>query len=315
MGRFKRSYPIVYPFSTSHLDVSIPRDEIEHLDVSNFVDKRGTEEWFQDCWQSFGGYEKIKADLYRTVFRPWCRRHHYTSDNSPMSKLEREVPPPTGILFHGSSGTGKTFAADCLARSLGLNVIKVRASDVLDKWLGGSEAAIRAIFSRSRAAAPCLLLFDELDALATNREDEDDGSSELYSRLLSTILNEMDGVNNAGGSNNVLVVGTTNRIHAIDAALLRPGRFEKHVLLQKPAVSDVKDILKIFLSKTPLSDDVNLVEVSELLHELGANGADIRGICTESCLLAIRDIDAITNLDDMFVRMKDFNEAICLWKK
>lgn len=124
----------------------------------------------------------------------------------------------------------------------------------------------------------------------------------------------MDGVSNIGGSNSVLVVGTTNRINAIDAALLRPGRFEKHVLIQKPSVFDIKDILKNFLSKVPLSDNVDLVDLSELLHELGANGADVRGVCTESCLLAIRDVDAITNLDDMFVKMEDFNQAICLWK-
>jgi transitional endoplasmic reticulum ATPase len=194
-------------------------------------------------------------------------------------------------------------------------ILQVKASDILDQWLGGSEAAIRSIFARTRAAAPCILLFDELDALATNREVEDGGSTDVYSRLLSTLLNEMDGVNSGGGDNSVLVVGTTNRIHAIDAALLRPGRFEKHILLQKPTINDIEEIMKLHLSKAPLDQDVNFSEISELLHELAANGADIRGICTETCLIAMRDADTATHLEEMFVRTKDFDEAIRVWKK
>ncbi len=216
---------------------------------------------------------------------------------------------------------------------------------------------LRTIFSRSRAAAPCLLLFDELDALATNRDDSTDNgsggdgssSSDLYSRLLSTFLNEMDGVNNVGGGNNtntststttndILIVGTTNRIHAIDAALLRPGRFEKHVFMDKPTIIDIYEILRLCLCKAPLHDDVDLMSIADLLHELDASGADVRGVCTESCLIAIREIgegsrennnDCIGNgVDDdsdyndnevdcvsVFVQMKDFEEAIRLWKK
>ena len=126
----------------------------------------------------------------------------------------------------------------------------------------------------------------------------------------------MDGVNNDGGNSDVLVVGTTNRIHAIDAALLRPGRFEKHVLLENPRIIDVEDIMKLHLQKAPLSSDVNLMEISELLHELDANGADIRGLCSETCLIAMKHTDfTTTNVDEMFVSMNDFDEAIRLWKK
>ncbi len=118
------------PSQLADLDVSFPMgDENQIMDPLNnnmIVDKRGTKEWFEECWKNLGGYEEIKADLYRTVFRPWCRRHYDKLGKIVMSKLERDVPPPTGILFHGVSGTGKTFAADCLAKALGLNVIKVR---------------------------------------------------------------------------------------------------------------------------------------------------------------------------------------------
>lgn len=156
----------------------------------------------------------------------------------------------------------------------------------------------------------------------------------------------MDGVNNVGGgntntstttnNNDILIVGTTNRIHAIDAALLRPGRFEKHVFMDKPTIIDIYEILRLCLCKAPLHDDVDLMSIAELLHELDASGADVRGVCTETCLIAIREIgegnrknDCIGNgVDDdsdysddevdsmsVFVQMKDFDEAIRLWKK
>lgn len=162
------------------------------------------------------------------------------------------------------------------------------------------------------------MLFDELDALATNREDNDDGSSsDVYSRLLSTLLNEMDGVNSDSGSSNnaLLVVGTTNRIHAIDPALLRPGRFEKHVHLQKPSIADVQAIMNKYLRKVPIGEDVDLVDLAEVLEELDASGADIQGICRESCLIAMRNIANYDDIDNVSLCKKDFEESIQMWKK
>ena len=105
------------------------------------------------------------------------------------------------------------------------SLAQVRASEVFNQWLGGSEATLRSIFSRARAASPCILFFDELDSLATNREGGDsDATSGVQSRILTTLLNEMDGITNAGGKQGILVVAATNRLDAIDAALLRPGR-------------------------------------------------------------------------------------------
>lgn len=115
------------PSQLAQLDVTIPRDLSNQLVVSsNSSSNRGTKDYFEQSWQGFNGYQAIKADLYRTVYRPWCRRHYINEDNAQsMSKLEMEVPPPSGILFHGPSGTGKTYAVDCLAMSLGLNMVKV----------------------------------------------------------------------------------------------------------------------------------------------------------------------------------------------
>ena len=132
----------------------------------------------------------------------------------------------------------------------------------------------------------------------------------------------MDGVNsNINSSNNaLLVVGTTNRIHAIDPALLRPGRFEKHIHLKKPTIEDIQDIMNQSLSKVLLLDEKGdlVSDLSEILHELSASGADVQGICRESCLIAMRKIDDDDDdmeLNDVHVCKNDFEEAIQLWKK
>ena len=239
------------PSQLAQLDVSLTRD----FGDSSSDPLAGTlspKDYFFRIWDDrFGGYNEIKAKIFRTIVWPWKRHNSSSSDQGmrPISSLEKEIPPPSGVLFHGPTGTGKTFAAECLAVSLGLNVVRVRASDILDQWLGGTEAAIRTIFARARAAAPCILFFDELDAIATNREDDDGGSSDVHSRLLSTLLNEMDGVNSDNSKSGVLIVGTTNRIKAIDAALLHPGRFEEHVHLDVPTLADVEFMLNKFMKK------------------------------------------------------------------
>ncbi len=153
---------------------------------------------------------------------------------------------------------------------------------------------IRSLFARARAASPCILFFDEIDAIATNRED--DGSSvDVSSRILTTFLNEMDGISSGGDTrSNILVVACTNRLETLDAALLRPGRLDEHVLLPMPAASDVADMLELHLSKVPRSDDVNVIELAELLVELGASGADVEGMCRDTCCCVIREATHLT---------------------
>ena len=150
--------------------------------------------------------------------------------------------------------------------------------------------------------------------MATNREDDGEGSS-VHSRLLSTLLNEMDGVNSDNTNNDVLVVGTTNRINAIDAALLRPGRFEVHILLGLPTIHDVKILLEKFLEKVPMSNDVNLDNIAELMVELEASAADVKGVCSDACLAAIDYVDASTDIEEVILKASDMDEAIRSWKR
>ena len=138
-----------------------------------------------ESWKQLSGCDATKKRIYRTVVLPW--RRVYLSSTGPADlALAGAIVPPSGVLFHGPSGVGKTVAATCLASSLGLPMIRVRAADVLDKWLGGSEAIIRSLFARARSAAPCVLLFDEIDAIATNRSTDSD-TVDVMSRVLSTL--------------------------------------------------------------------------------------------------------------------------------
>ena len=182
---------------------------------------------------------------------------------------------------------------------------------MLDQWLGGSEANLRSIFSRARAAAPCVLFFDELDSLATNRESGDaDVTSGLHSRLLTTLLSEMDGITHAGGRGDVLVVGATNRREAIDAALLRPGRLEEHVFLPRPTASSILDILKIQTAQMPLDASVNLTQLSDAFEANKASGAEIEGVCRDACLIAMRRYSGKEELKHMSVLNLDLDEAM-----
>ena len=186
----------------------------------------------------------------------------------------------------------------------------MRASEVFSQWLGGSEATLRSIFSRARAASPCILFFDELDSLATNREGGDsDATSGVQSRILTTLLNEMDVITNAGGKQGILVVAATNRLDAIDAALLRPGRLEEHVLLPHPRSAYVRDILKIQTAKMPLDVSVDFTELSQRLEASRASCAEVEGICRDACLIAMRRCSENEDLENLSVTHSDLEQA------
>jgi SpoVK/Ycf46/Vps4 family AAA+-type ATPase len=186
-------------------------------------------------------------------------------------------------------------------------MINVRAADVLDKWLGGSEAAIRSLFQRARAASPCILFFDEIDAIANNRANVDEGGENVMFRLLSTLLNEMDGVS-SGSKDKILVVACTNRLATLDAALLRPGRLDEHIHLQRPTSDDILHILQHFFSKVPLDDGLNLELLSQELYNRGSTGSDIQGFCRETVFRALRRYSKCPS--HVSVQVQDANDAM-----
>jgi SpoVK/Ycf46/Vps4 family AAA+-type ATPase len=273
--------------------------QLAELDVIKpiaFDSKLSDKEIHAQAFQNFGGYSQLKKHLYRQVVSPWKLFLNAKDGNVEPTGLQSWLKPPPGVLFHGPSGTGKTEAAWCLAASLQLPVIQVRAADVLNKWLGGSESLLRSLFAKARSASPCILFLDEIDSLAGNREEEE--TNDYSSRILSTLLNEMDGVSTSIYTSQVLVLACTNRQGSLDAALLRPGRLQEHFHMQAPLVFDLEEMLRMQFDQIPMDSSVSLDIIAVDLFEMGATGADVKGICREVCMMAMRDC---SGTDDNFV--------------
>lgn len=283
--------------------------QLAELDITKsrvFDSQMSWKEIHQESWKRFGGYEKLKRDVFRQVVVPWKQFLQRSEDPDP-SEDSSWIDPPAGVLFYGLSGCGKTEAAKCLATSLELSMIQVRASDVLDKWLGGSEALLRSLFSRARSAAPCILFIDEIDSIACNRAEDDTNDSS--SRILSTLLNEMDGVSSEVRKSKILVMACTNRLEALDAALLRPGRLQEHFEVLRPSLQDMKGILDLYLTKIPLANDVVVDDLANSFVAKKATGAEVEGVCREACFSAFRKAD---NSDVLVVSREDFEELISI---
>ena len=281
--------------------------QLESLDViqPRFHAEVKTAHWRQNfdlAWTNFAGYSKMKKLVYRSIVLPW--RIHVSGGNCVG------IAPPRGVLFHGPSGCGKTHAVENLANALSLPIIKVRTVDVLDKWVGGSERAIRDLFARARASSPVILFFDEIDAIATNRQTDGD-STNVISRILSTLLNEMDGIS-SDSTNNVLVVACTNRLEAIDAALLRPGRLEEHILLDLPTLEDIKKLLQQKFSNVKVSGcDIN--QMAKRMNDAALSCALINGIAREAILRLIEkgpDSEGVENNIDLTLRGEALDDIL-----
>ncbi|RKR88872.1 transitional endoplasmic reticulum ATPase [Micromonospora pisi] len=192
------------------------------------------------------------------------------------------VQPPRGVLLYGPPGCGKTFLVTALAGSGRANVLSVKGAELLSKWVGESERAVRELFRRARDAAPTLIFLDEVDALAPTRGQATDGGT--TDRVVAALLTELDGVETL---RNVIVVGATNRPDLVDPALLRPGRLERLVYVPPPDASGRADILRAVAKPVPLAPDVDLAALAESLH--GFSAADCAALVREAALAAMRE--------------------------
>ncbi|WFE22154.1 AAA family ATPase [Solwaraspora sp. WMMD937] len=192
------------------------------------------------------------------------------------------VQPPRGVLLYGPPGCGKTFLVTALAGTGKANVLSVKGAELLSKWVGESERAVRELFRRAREAAPTLVFLDEVDALAPVRGQASDGGT--TDRVVAALLTELDGVE---ALRNVVVIGATNRPDLVDPALLRPGRLERLVYVPPPDGAARTEILKAAAKSVPLADDVELAELAASLD--GFSAADCAALVRESALAAMRE--------------------------
>jgi len=230
-------------------------------------------------WDNICGLEKVKQELQETV--------QYPVDH-PEKFLKYGMSPSKGVLFYGPPGTGKTLLAKAIANECNANFISIKGPELLTMWFGESEANVRDVFDKARAAAPCVMFFDELDSIAKARGGSSGDAGGAGDRVLNQILTEMDGMNT---KKNVFIIGATNRPDQIDTALLRPGRLDQLIYIPLPDEPSRLSILKAALKKSPVSAEVNLAYLAKSTH--GFSGADLTEICQRAAKLAIREsIDA-----------------------
>ncbi|MFP3166230.1 MAG: CDC48 family AAA ATPase [Nitrososphaeria archaeon] len=266
-------------------------------------------------WTDIGGLEEVKTELREAVEWPLKFPEVY-------KRLNYKIPK--GILLYGPPGTGKTLLAKAVATESEANFISVRGPELLSKWVGESEKAVREIFRKARQAAPCIIFFDEIDALAPVRGYATD--SGVTERVVSQLLTELDGIQPLHG---VVVVASTNRIDMIDPALLRAGRFDKLIYVPMPDKQARMEILKIHTRGVPLcthneainglcneGDIVNLEKIAEATE--GFSGADIESVVNTAISIVLQeylkshqnDEDYKKDLEKVFILQQHFEEAI-----
>jgi len=225
-------------------------------------------------WNDIGGLENVKRELKETVQYPV---------EHPEKYAKFGMSPSKGVLFYGPPGCGKTLLAKAIANECQANFISIKGPELLTMWFGESEANVREIFDKARAAAPCVLFFDELDSIAKSRGSSLGDAGGAADRVINQILTEMDGM---GSKKNVFIIGATNRPDIIDPAILRPGRLDQLIYIPLPDLGSRINILKAVLKKSPLAPDVDLEYLAK--QTPGFSGADLTEICQRACKLAIR---------------------------
>ena len=226
-------------------------------------------------WKDIGGLEDVKNELRELVQYPI--EHPEKFEKFGMS-------PSRGVLFYGPPGCGKTLLAKAVANECQSNFISVKGPELLTMWFGESEANVRDTFEKARAAAPCVLFFDELDSIAQQRGGSSGDGGGAADRVMNQLLTEMDGI---GAKKNVFIIGATNRPDIIDTALMRPGRLDQLIYIPMPDFESRLGVLRAVLRKTPVSRDVDLQYLAANTEKF--TGADLTEICQRAAKIAIRE--------------------------
>lgn len=253
-------------------------------------------------WDDVGALESIREELEYAIVEPIRNPDLYKSVG---------VNAPSGVLLWGPPGCGKTLLAKAVANESQANFISVRGPELLNKYVGESERAVRQVFTRARASVPCIIFFDELDALVPHR---DDTNSEVSSRVVNTLLTELDGVGDRQG---IFVVAATNRPDMIDSAMLRPGRLDKQLMVELPSPEERVAILKTVTRSSPLSPEVDIASIAHDERCRNFSGADLSALTREAAVYALKKHLKSRNKqqslpgtpENVVICNEDFNEA------
>jgi transitional endoplasmic reticulum ATPase len=240
-------------------------------------------------WEDIGGLDEAKQQLQEAVEWPLTK---------PDVFKRMGITPPRGILLYGPPGTGKTLLAKAVASESKANFLSIKGPEVMSKWVGESEKGVRELFKKARQVAPSIVFLDEIDSIAPPRGT--DTGTHVTDSVVNQLLTSIDGLESMEG---VVVIGATNRPDIIDPGLLRPGRFDRLVLIRLPDKKAKLQIFKIHTKSMPLEKDVDLEELAELCENY--SGADIEALCREAAMLAIRE-----NVDAKKIKKVHFEKAM-----
>ncbi len=295
---------------------SIPRETLNKIsvtmqdftDVLRDIEPSAMREVFVEIpnvtWNDVGGLYTVKEELLEAVEWPLKFKRLFG---------RARIKPPKGIFLYGPPGTGKTLLAKAIANESEANFISIKGPELLSKWVGESEKGIREVFRKARQAAPCIIFFDEIDAIAPVRGGEF-GDSHVTERVISQLLTELDGLEELRG---VVVIAASIRPDIVDPALIRPGRFDRLLYVPLPDYDSRLQILKIHTQTMPLGDDVNIASLSKMTD--GYTGADIASFTSAAAMIAMKEHiakykqdsqEAERNSNELTVYLCHFEQAL-----
>lgn len=275
--------------TTLTITMALPRE------VDPMIYTMAEEQKYDIDYDSIGGLEEQIREVREVIELPL---------KNPQIFERVGILPPKGVLLYGPPGTGKTLIARAVASTIDVTFLKVVSSSLIEKYIGESSRMIREMFAYARSKAPAIIFFDEIDAIGGHRSDDSNSSDREVQRTLMELLNQMDGFN---ALDNVKIIMATNRPDILDPALLRPGRLDRKIEIPLPNEKGRKDILQIHSNKIAKGDEIDYDVLVKLT--VGFNGADLRNLCTEAGLMAVRNERDFVLQDDFVKSARKLAES------